>query len=132
MMSLDNSTLVLLLFMNLVFNKRNKIDRVIIIKHKGNETMDADTRKSIRTDASKPLNMPESLIVEENPAGLPTAVKLKQRHRIITIEDYRRIDDEWWRSEPVSRLYYAVILNTGRKIILCKNLINKEWYQQTY
>jgi hypothetical protein len=131
-MSLDNSTLVLLLFNMLVFNKRNKIDRVIIIKHKGNETMDADTRKSIRTDASKPLNMPESLSVEENPAGLPTAVKLKQRHRIITIEDYRRIDDEWWRSEPISRIYYAVTLDSGRRMVLCHNLIDNRWCSQSY
>jgi hypothetical protein len=94
--------------------------------------MDADTKKAMGINASKPLNMPEALFVEEGPDGSPFAVKLKQRHTIISIEDCWRIDDEWWRSEPVSRLYYAVILNTGRKIILCKNLINKEWYQQTY
>jgi hypothetical protein len=59
--------------------------------------MDADTTKSLRTNASKPLNAPQPLSVEENAAGLPTAVTLKRRHAIITIEDYWRIDDEWWR-----------------------------------
>ena len=67
--------------------------------------MNADTRKAMGTNASKPLNMPEALFVEEGLAGSPVAVKLKQRHKIIAVEDCWRIDDEWWRSEPVSRLY---------------------------
>jgi hypothetical protein len=37
--------------------------------------------------STKPLNLPEPLSAEENAVGLPIAVKLKQRHRIITIED---------------------------------------------
>ena len=61
--------------------------------------MDANTTKSLRTNASKPLNAPQPLSVEENAAGFPTAVTLKRRQTIITIEDYWRIDDEWWRSE---------------------------------
>ena len=131
-MSLDNSTLVLLLFKTLVFKKRNKIDMVIIIKHKGNETMDADTRKAMGTNASKPLNMPEALFVEEDPSGSPVRVKLKQRHSIVTVEDCWRIDDEWWRSESISRIYYAVILDSGRRLVLCKDLINQHWYQHSY
>jgi hypothetical protein len=94
--------------------------------------MDANTKKAMGTNASKPLNMPEPLFVEENTSGSPVAVKLKQRHTIIAIEDCWRIDDEWWRTEPVSRIYYAVILDSGRRMILCNNLIDKHWYQQTY
>jgi hypothetical protein len=89
-------------------------------------------QKMLHTAATKPLNLPEPLSLEENAAGLPIAVKLKQRHRIITIEDCWRIDDEWWRSKPVSRIYYAVILDSGRRTALCKDLINIHWYQQTY
>ena len=94
--------------------------------------MEADTKKAMGTNVSKPLNMPEALFVKEDPAGSPIAVKLKQRHIIITVEDCWRIDDEWWRTKPVSRLYYAVILESGRRMILCKDLINKCWYQQSY
>jgi hypothetical protein len=94
--------------------------------------MDADTRKAMGSNSSKPLNRPEVLFVEEGYSGLPVAIKLKQRHTIIAIEDCWRIDDEWWRTEPVSRLYYAVILDSGSRMILCKNLIDKRWYQQTY
>jgi hypothetical protein len=94
--------------------------------------MFSSNKKMLGTNDSRPLNMPEALVVEENPSGSPIAVKLKQRHKIIAVEDCWRIDDEWWRSEPVSRMYYAVILEPGRKMILCKNLIDNKWYQQTY
>jgi hypothetical protein len=70
--------------------------------------------------------------VEESPAGLPSFVRLKRRQKIIAVEDCWRIDDEWWRSEPVSRLYYAVILASGQRIVLSKNLIDRSWYRQTY
>jgi hypothetical protein len=94
--------------------------------------MVADTGKTLRTDTTKPVNLPELLSVEEDAAGLPKAVRLKRRQSIIDIEDCWRIDDEWWRSEPVSRLYYAVILASGQRMVLSKNLIDKCWYRQSY
>ena len=94
--------------------------------------MVTDTGKTLRTDSIKPVNLPEPLQVEESPAGLPTFVRLKRRQKIIAVEDCWRIDDEWWRSEPVSRLYYAVILASGQRIVLSKNLIDGSWYRQTY
>ena len=94
--------------------------------------MVTDTGKTLRTDSIKPVNLPEPLQVEESPAGLPVAVRLKRRQSIIAIDDCWRIDDEWWRSEAVSRLYYAVILASGHRIVLSKNLIDGSWYRQTY
>ncbi len=94
--------------------------------------MVTDTGKTLRTDSIKPVNLPEPLQVEESPAGLPVDVRLKRRQSIIAIEDCWRIDDEWWRSEPVSRLYYTVILASGHRIVLSKNLIDGSWYRQTY
>ena len=94
--------------------------------------MVADTGKTLRADTAKPVNLPEPLAVEEGPDGLPAFVKLKRRQKIIAVEDCWRIDDEWWRSEPVSRLYYAVILASGQRLILSKNLIANCWYRQSY
>jgi len=69
--------------------------------------------------------------VEENQPGLPVMVKLKRRQRIIAIEDRWRIDDEWWRAEPISRFYYAVLLGSGQRLVLYKDLVKNEWYRQT-
>ena len=94
--------------------------------------MVADTGKTLRADTAKPVNLPEPLAVEEGPDGLPVFVKFKRRQKIIAVEDCWRIDDEWWRSEPVSRLYYTVILTSGQRLVLAKNLITNSWYRQSY
>jgi hypothetical protein len=94
----------------------------------------ADTGKTLRADAYKPVNAPAALKVEANAAGLPVAVRLKRSFlgRIATIEDRWRLDDEWWRAEPVSRLYYNVLLASGQRLVLYKDLISGDWYQQEY
>jgi hypothetical protein len=91
-----------------------------------------DTGKTLRAGTYKPVNTPEALQIEEDAAGLPVAVKLKRRQAVMTIEDKWRIDDEWWRAEPVSRLYYNVLLSSGQRLVLYKDLITSDWYQQEY
>jgi len=70
--------------------------------------------------------------VEEDSSGLPLAVKAPRRQVIATVEDKWRIDDEWWRREPVSRLYYEVLLSSGQRLQLYKDLIKDRWYRQIY
>jgi hypothetical protein len=85
---------------------------------------------ALHADASKPVNTPEPIRVEEDASGLPVAVRLPRRQRITSIEDRWRIDDEWWRAGPVSRCYYAVLLISGQKVVLYKDLVSGEWYKQ--
>jgi hypothetical protein len=92
----------------------------------------ADTGKTLRADAYKPVNAPEPLRVEEDADGLPIAVRTKRRQAVNSIEDRWRLDDEWWRAEPVSRLYYNVLLASGQRLVLYKDLITGEWYSQEY
>ena len=91
-----------------------------------------DTRKALRPSTYKPVNTPEALQIEEDDAGWPAAVKGKRRQAIISIEDRWRIDDEWWRTAPVSRLYYNVLLASGQRMVLYKDLISGSWYEQEY
>jgi hypothetical protein len=94
--------------------------------------MVSHTGKTLCTDTFKPVNMPEILNVEVNSSGLPAAVKNPRRQIVKSIEDQWRIDDEWWRSEPVSRLYYAVMLTSGHHLTLYHDLITGNWYKQKY
>ena len=80
----------------------------------------------------KPVNMPVPVKVEEDKAGRPRAVRDKRRMPVMTIEDRWRIDDEWWRTEPVSRIYYNILLTSGRRMVLYKDLTKEEWYEQEY
>jgi hypothetical protein len=56
----------------------------------------------------------------------------KQSGAVTSIDDRWRIDDEWWRSEPVSRFYYAVLFASGQRLVIYKDLISGKWYKQVY
>ncbi len=91
-----------------------------------------NTGKTSRTGATKPVNQPESLQVEESQCGMPSKLKMPHWQPVSHIEDSWRIDDEWWRSEAVSRLYFTVILASGRRLVIYKNLAVNCWFRQPY
>jgi hypothetical protein len=91
-----------------------------------------NTGKTLRADTYKPVNTPEALQVEEDAAGCPVAVKIKRRQAVISIEDRWRLDDEWWRAVPVSRFYYNILLTSGQRLVLYKDLVSGGWYEQEY
>jgi hypothetical protein len=70
--------------------------------------------------------------VEADAGGFPTVVRIPRRQAVAAVEDRWRLDDEWWRSEPVARLYFAVRLASGQRLVLYHDLIKGEWYKQVY
>jgi len=88
--------------------------------------------KTLCPGTLKPVNLPELIKAEEDASGLPTAILTPRRQVIKTIEDRWRIDDEWWRREPVSRLYCAVLFASGQRLVVYKDLTDGEWYKQGY
>ena len=92
-----------------------------------------DTGKTLRSDTYWPVNVPEPVDVEEASSfSLPLAVRTPRRQAVVNIEDRWRIDDEWWRQEPISRLYFEVTLASGQKQVIYKDLIKNCWYRQNY
>jgi len=92
----------------------------------------ANPRKTLRADSLKPVNLPELVHVELDALRQPKAVRLPRRQAIVAIDDQWRLDDEWWRSEPVSRLYWAVRLASGNRLVIYQDLIGGDWYRQSY
>jgi len=90
----------------------------------------ADTGKTLRPDAFKPVNLPEAVVVEESAAGEPAVLLLGFRQTVKIIEDRWRLDDEWWRKEEISRAYYAVVLKSGQRIVVFKDLVGGKWWRQ--
>jgi hypothetical protein len=88
--------------------------------------------KTLRPGAYKPVNLPQTVRVEEDSAGLPVAIRMQWRQVVTAIEDRWRIDDEWWRSEPVTRLYFVALFASGRRLIIFKDLNNGQWSRQEY
>ncbi|HSW59140.1 MAG TPA: hypothetical protein VLH15_12095 [Dehalococcoidales bacterium] len=91
-----------------------------------------NTGTPLRLGAYKSVNLPEPIKVREDAAGLPLEVLTPRRQIIISVEDRWRIDDEWWRHEPLSRMYYAVLFKSGQNLVIYKDLIQNEWHRQVY
>ncbi len=78
------------------------------------------------------LNQPRGIAVETDGEGEPRALAWQGRfRRIVAIHDRWRIDDEWWREE-ISRVYYRVELETGRRLVIFRDLVGGGWFVQSY
>jgi hypothetical protein len=43
-----------------------------------------------------------------------------------------RIDQHWWRGEPVRRDYYRVVTGDGPPLTLYRDLVGGGWFRQEY
>ena len=78
-----------------------------------------------------PVNKPKPIAVETDKENRPIGVRMGQWVRVMSIQDRWRIDDEWWRA-ILSRVYYRVLLQSGRELTIYYDLINAKWYEQSY
>ena len=71
--------------------------------------------------------------VATDATGRPRSVRRPAGGRtraVVGLRDRWRLDDEWWRERPVSRLYYALVLEDGALLVVFRDLIEGEWYEQ--
>ncbi len=90
--------------------------------------MVTDTRKALRPRTLKPLNVPVAVAVDEDKSGRPATLIDPKRDTVIDIEDIWRLDDEWWRAEALSRIYYTITTSSGRRLTIFKDLATGNWY----
>ncbi len=82
---------------------------------------------------SRSLNRPRPVRTEAGANGRPTAVWLSGRRLVVeSVLEAWRIDDEWWRPRPVSRVYYSLLLEDGRAVTVYKDLVLERWARQGY
>lgn len=95
--------------------------------------MVADPGAKVRAHRLRPLASPQRLRVETDGAGRPRALLHEGAMRtVVAVQDHWRIDDEWWRETPVSRMYYRVQLEGGRGVTVYRDLHAGEWRLQRY
>jgi hypothetical protein len=54
---------------------------------------------------------------------------------VASVQDRWRLDDEWWRERPISRLYHALVLEDGTLLTVYHDLSHDEeegpaWFEQ--
>ena len=54
------------------------------------------------------------------------------RHDVQLVRRPWRIDQHWWRAEPVSRIYYRVAPEDGPPLTIFQDLVTGEWSRQEY
>ena len=67
-----------------------------------------------------------------SPDSSPSRRGVGRALRVTTIEDRWKIDDEWWRTNSVSRMYYRVLLEDGQALTLYRDMMSGRWYRQRY
>ena len=96
--------------------------------------MVAHSRTAVGAHALRSLGLPEPLAVRCDAGGTPQAVRRpgwQRPRRVEVVHDSWRIDDEWWRERPISRCYYALLLETGQMMTVDHDLLTEQWYEQT-
>ncbi len=95
--------------------------------------MVAHTRAPSGHRRIRPLNRPRPLRVEAGEKGWPTAVYLSARRWAVeAMLETWRIDDEWWRKRPISRLYFSLLLEDGRVLTVFQDAMSGRWAMQAY
>ena len=82
------------------------------------------------SDAFSPLHSPLPVAVRESEGRLPLAVQSKKVWREIhDIDDYWEFD-LWWLPKPVTRSYFCVVDDMGRRLMLFRDEREGCWYRQ--
>ena len=83
-----------------------------------------------RTIGFKGMNAPVLITVQEDGDHTPLSVYLKGKdHPVESVMDMWEIDDEWWRDQHICRMYYQLVVDGGRVVIVYRDL-DGSWYHQ--
>lgn len=95
--------------------------------------MVAHPRAAGGADRARQLNRPRPLRVEAGEDACPAILWLSGRRCAVeAVLETWRIDDEWWRQLPISRLYYRLLLEDGRTVTVYRDETGGRWWKQRY
>ena len=95
--------------------------------------MVANTRGTPDTRRIRRLKAPKPLEVSENDARQPERLRFDGGWQCVgLIRRPWRIDQHWWQSSPVSRLYFRLAPGDGPPLTVYRDLVDGQWRQQEY
>jgi len=95
--------------------------------------MVSNTRPTTDTRRIRRLNTPDRIEVEASEYGVPLRLRLGGVWQDVTLARRPwRIDQHWWRSEPVRRIYYRVAPEDAAPSTIYHDLVGDTWARQEY
>jgi hypothetical protein len=70
--------------------------------------------------------------VQTDSFGQPLAVQRRswpKPRAVERVQDRWKIDDEWWRERPISRLYHALLLEDGVVVVAYYDFEAEAWFE---
>jgi hypothetical protein len=82
---------------------------------------------------ARSINEPIPLEVWRDAQGKPTDVVTgRSRIPVASVEDQWEVDAYWWRTDPIARRYWRVVLDSGDCFDVFQDPATGQWYRQRY
>jgi len=79
------------------------------------------------------LKSTQAVEVKDGDDGVPVSMRVHGVWQNVSlVRRPWRIDQHWWRSEPISRLYYRVAPDDGPALTIYYDFRTKTWARQEY
>ena len=76
---------------------------------------------------TRALNEPRPALVEAGFDGTPREVN---RQSVMLVREEWRVVDRWWTDDPVSRRYFDVVLESGERRVVFRDVERNGWFTQ--
>ena len=77
--------------------------------------------------APRRLSRPRAVAVGPGPRGVPETFGGVRVDSVL--EDWL-VEDRWWTGRPVRRRYLELVLESGRCVLVFRDLVSGRWYTQ--
>ena len=70
--------------------------------------------------------------VQTDAMGQPLTVQRRgwpHPRAVARVQDRWKVDDEWWRERPISRLYHALLLEDGALVVAYYDFATEGWFE---
>ena len=85
----------------------------------------------VPTNKISTLNTPQPLVVTADAQGVPIQVQLgRRRLRVKQLVDRWLVEEGWWRKQNTCRLYFRVVLDDFRDLVVYRDLDSGQWWRQ--
>lgn len=92
--------------------------------------MEPDPRTKAGAHRLRPLNQPQPVRLQAA-GGLPRAVALRGRWlEVARVEEVWRVEEGWWRPQPLRRTYFRLALADGRLLTVYRDHLEGGWWTQ--